>query len=163
MPTQHDGRIALVTGAGKSTGLGVAVSAALARSGMRVLLTARRGADASARAAALAADGLSVEGVELDVADPQSARGVADSIERRFGRLDVLVNNAGGVEGYGEKPSTIALDMVRRQLELNLIGAWTTSQAFLPLLQRAAPGRLVHVGSGAGSHADTGFGLATGA
>jgi NAD(P)-dependent dehydrogenase (short-subunit alcohol dehydrogenase family) len=153
--------VALVTGAGRLRGIGFEVARQLAQRGVRVVLTARDRAAAEARAAELRAEQLDVVASELDVADASSADELARSIERDFGRLDILVNNAAGTSPYGEKAAAADLAQAHRVLEATLFGAWRVSQALLPLLERSAHPRLVNVSSGAGSHGDPVFGLTT--
>jgi NAD(P)-dependent dehydrogenase (short-subunit alcohol dehydrogenase family) len=133
-------RVALVTGANR--GIGRAVAAGLAARGYRTILTARD--EAAAREAAWAIEG-DVEPWQLDVSDGDSIARVAAGLDR----LDVLVNNAGILYDTWQSPSTADLDVVREALDVNLLGAWRTAQAFLP---RMGPGaRIVNVSSGAGS------------
>jgi NAD(P)-dependent dehydrogenase (short-subunit alcohol dehydrogenase family) len=132
--------VALVTGANR--GIGRAVAAGLAARGYRTILTARD--EAAAREAAWAIEG-DVEPWQLDVSDPDSIARVAAGLDR----LDVLVNNAGILYDTWQSPSTADLDVVREALDVNLLGAWRTVQAFLPLMGPGA--RIVNVSSGAGS------------
>ena len=109
-------------------------------------------AEGAAHAAASSIDG-DVFPLRLDVADEESVAAVAQGLDR----LDVLVNNAGILYDTWQRPSTADLDQVREALDVNLLGAWRTSEAFLPLM--AAGGRIVNVSSGAG--ALTGMGAGT--
>ena len=90
---------------------------------------------------------------QLDVSDPDSIGRVAAGLDH----LDVLVNNAGVLYDTWQSPSTADLDVVREALDVNLLGAWRTVQAFLPLM--GPGGRIVNVSSGAGSL--TGMGAGT--
>lgn len=156
------GPIALVTGAGRDTGIGFAVCRALARSGMTVLLTARDAQIARDRADTLRAEGLDVEGHRLDLTDAQSITAVAETLADRFGRLDVLVNNAAATATQGQTVAQADLDAARAAIEVTLLGTWRTTQVLLPLLRKSQRPRIVNVSSGAGSHGDPGFGLASG-
>ncbi|MGY3451690.1 SDR family NAD(P)-dependent oxidoreductase [Bradyrhizobium sp. USDA 4353] len=158
-----DLRIALITGAGRATGIGFEVARQLGGRGWRIILTARTAADAQARAAELDAAGVVAEGHGMDITDPDATAKIAALLEERFGRLDVLINNAATLGRYDETASTADLAEVRANFESTLFGAWSVAQTFLPLLRNSAHGRLVNVSSGAGSHSDTEFGLATAA
>ena len=154
---EHDGKVALVTGANK--GIGRAVAAQLAARGAAGLLGARdlrRGEEA---AAAIRDTGGDAHAVLLDVTDPATARRAAEHVRGRFGRLDILVNNA-GITGSGpvspqdahdQVPSTVDLDMVRAVFETNVFGVITVTNAMVPLLRRSATPRIVNVASHAAS------------
>jgi NAD(P)-dependent dehydrogenase (short-subunit alcohol dehydrogenase family) len=152
-------RVALVTGAGR--GIGFEVCRQLAQRGMTVILTARDPGKAEAAARRLVGEGLDVRPRTLDIADDESVRRLAAEIEREFGRLDVLVNNAAAYADWSEVASTADLEAAEAVLGTTLFGAWRTCQVFLPLLRRSAHGRIVNVSSGAGSHGDPQFGLTT--
>jgi NAD(P)-dependent dehydrogenase (short-subunit alcohol dehydrogenase family) len=154
--------VALVTGANR--GIGYEVCRQLAGKGYAVLLAARDAAKGTEAAAALAAEGLNVRApsLPLDVTDPAGVAVFAEEIARTPGRLDVLVNNAAAVAGWSETASTADLDAARALFDANLFGGWRVTQALLPLLRRSEHPRIVFVSSGAGSHADTDFGLTTG-
>lgn len=145
-----DVRIALVTGANK--GIGRAIAHRLAELRMTVLVAARdprRGAEA---AAALRASGGQAYPLTLDVTDPAGVAAAAAEVDDRFGRLDVLVNNA-GISGdrAGQRPGAVDLAAVRAVFETNLFGVIVVTEALLPLLRRSAAGRIVNVSSGTGS------------
>jgi NAD(P)-dependent dehydrogenase (short-subunit alcohol dehydrogenase family) len=149
-------RIALVTGAGKSVGLGFAVARALAAEGIDVILTARDLAIATARAGEI---GPRAHPAALDVTSRPAAQALADRIAADHGRLDILINNAAAISPWGEAAATADLDGVRALMEANLYAPWMLAQVFLPLLRQSPAGRIVNVSSGAGSHADPVFGL----
>ncbi|MER5183552.1 SDR family oxidoreductase [Streptomyces sp. NPDC002896] len=138
--------IALVTGANR--GIGREVCRQLAGLGHTVLLTAR-----SEQAAAAAADelGPSVHPLTLDVTSPEDAARVAAEIGERFGRLDVLVNNAAITYDTWQRAITADLDVVREAVETNLYGPWRLIQALLPLLRAGEHPRIVNVSSAAAS------------
>jgi NAD(P)-dependent dehydrogenase (short-subunit alcohol dehydrogenase family) len=129
---------------------------------MTVLLTARDLAKAEAAAQLLAGEGLRVRPYALEITQEQSVRQLAEQLEREFGRLDVLINNAGAYVDWSETATTAKLDAVIGVLQTNLIGAWRTIQLMLPLIKLSGHGRIVNVSSGAGSHGDLQFGLTTG-
>lgn len=152
-------RIALITGAGRPSGIGFEAAAQMASQGMTVILTARDGKAAEARAKELASRGLAVVGQQLDVTDGPAVSRVAADVEREYGRLDVLVNNAAGIAPYGERAATADLKAAHEALEATLFGTWRLTQAMLPLLRKSRHPRVVNVSSGAGSHGDAVFGL----
>jgi len=119
------GKVALVTGA--SSGLGAGFAVALAQAGADVVLAARRqdGLDAARRAVERL--GRSALAVPADVTDPDACRAVAQAAVGRFGRLDVLVNNAGmgtAVPALREPP-----EQFRQVIDVNLMGAYWMAQA----------------------------------
>lgn len=139
--------VALVTGANK--GLGRTAAQRLAALGWTVLVGARDAAKGAA-----AAEELGVEAVTIDVTDDASVEAAAKDVEQRFGRLDVLVNNA-GVAGARVEALDATADDVRAVLETNVLGPVRVTRAFLPLLRRSAAPRIVNVSSGLGSLAVT--------
>ncbi|SNT58323.1 Short-chain dehydrogenase [Actinomadura meyerae] len=154
---EGDGRVALVTGANKGIGRGVAEH--LASLGMTVFVGARDARRGEEAAAALREAGGDVHAVALDVTDAAAIEAAASVIGQRFGRLDVLVNNA-GITGSGQVspqdatdqvPSTVELDMVRAVFETNVFGVIAVTNAMLPLLRRSPAPRVVNVSSHAAS------------
>jgi NAD(P)-dependent dehydrogenase (short-subunit alcohol dehydrogenase family) len=142
-------RVALVTGAYR--GIGLEVSRSLARLGFAVVLTARDSRKAEEAAAALKGEGLNVVPFPLDVTDRQSVEAARLFVEERFGRLDVLVNNAAILYDSWQRAETADLEIVREAFETNTLGAWRTAQAFVPLLRAGGHGRIVNVSSESGS------------
>jgi len=142
-------QIALVSGANR--GLGLEVVKQLAATGMTVLLGSRELAAGESAARRLRNGGADVVAIKLDVTDTADIDAAARSIENMYGRLDVLVNNAGAYYDMGELPSSIDIDTVRAALETNLFGAWRLSEAVLPLMRPFGYGRIVNVSSGCAS------------
>ncbi|SDU49003.1 SDR family NAD(P)-dependent oxidoreductase [Jiangella alkaliphila] len=145
----NDTTIALVTGANK--GIGKETARQLAAAGHTVVLGARDAGRGRAAAAeeltGLAGD---VHVVELDVTDDASVAAAAKTVDGRFGRLDVLVNNAGIALGWAT-PSETSVDDVRGTYAVNVFGLVAVTNALLPLLRRSAAGRIVNVSSDLGS------------
>jgi len=158
--TEESGTIALVTGA--AHGIGLEVCRQLAERGWTVVLTARVLERAREAAEGLARLEGKVHARALDVADDASPRALAADLGWALGRVDVLVNNAGHAADWSETAGTADLREAHAVMEANLVGAWRTTQALLPLLRRSRRGRIVNVSSGAGSHGDPRFGLAAG-
>ena len=140
--------ITLITGANK--GIGLETARQLGARGMTVLIGARDAGRGRAAEEALGAEGIDAHHVELDITDAKSAQRAAEWIDTRYGRLDVLVNNAGIAVGGGT-PSTTSLDVMREVFETNVVGAITVTNAMLPLLRRAPAARIVNVSSEIGS------------
>jgi NAD(P)-dependent dehydrogenase (short-subunit alcohol dehydrogenase family) len=139
-------RVAVVTGANR--GIGLEIVRQLARQGLRVVLTARDAAKGEAARARLAAEGLDVAFCALDVRDAGQVRAAAVWVEARFGRLDVLVNNAGVLpDPKSARAATVDPDVVRDALETNVIGALAVTQACLPLMRKNGYGRIVNLSS----------------
>ncbi|MEJ7842062.1 MAG: SDR family oxidoreductase [Rubrobacter sp.] len=149
----ENGRVALVSGGNR--GIGLEVCRQLAEGGLTVILGSRdeeRGRQA--------AKGLAGEVVarQLDVADAGSVERLAASIENDFGRLDVLVNNAGISNDDGQGGAEADLDRVKEALEANLFGAWRLCEAAIPHMRREGYGRIVNVSTGLAALEDMGSG-----
>ncbi len=147
----HDKKVALVTGANK--GIGLEIGRQLAGRGFTVALAGRDRARVEAAAAQLQGDGLDVQGVVLDVTDPATIEAAARWLDERFGRLDVLVNNAGITTEFaaGTKPSELTMAKLRETYETNVFGVFAVTQHLLPLLRRSASARIINQSSTLGS------------
>jgi NAD(P)-dependent dehydrogenase (short-subunit alcohol dehydrogenase family) len=152
MPVQRlfdlSGRVALVTGA--SRGLGVAMATALAEAGADVVITSTSESDIVERAAEIAsATGRRIVGVAGDVADEAACERVVAEVERAFGRLDVLVNNAGiNLRGSIEELSPAEF---QRSFAVNVTGTWQMCRSSLRLLASSPAARVVNLGSTLGT------------
>ncbi len=150
-------RIALITGANQ--GVGFQVAKELAAHGVTVLLGSRNFELGEAAAKKI---GAGVIPIQLNVTDSSSIAAAAERIRVEFGRLDLLVNNAGisktGARTFGSpesaaatKASTASLDEMRAVWDVNVFGALAVYQAMLPLLRDGVDARIVNVSSGVGS------------
>ncbi len=140
----QSGRIALVTGA--NSGLGLETARALAQRGATVLLACRqrsRGEEVRQQLLPLARAGLEV--IDLDLADLASVAAAAREVQREFGRLDLLINNAGVMA----PPRRLSRDGYELQFAVNHLGHFALTAALLPLLEQQAGARIVTVSSGA--------------
>ncbi|ADB30361.1 short-chain dehydrogenase/reductase SDR [Kribbella flavida DSM 17836] len=141
--------IALVTGGNK--GIGHEIVRQLGILGFTVYLAARSSVLGESAAQALAADGLDVRFVQLDVTEVDSVEAAAKQVEAEAGRLDVLVNNAGIVAEWDTAVPDITAAQVREAFEVNVFGVVTVTHAFVPLLRRSSNARIVNMSSGLGS------------
>jgi len=139
--------VALITGANR--GLGQEIASPLAGLGAHVLVGSRDRTAGEATARQFKDRGLSAAAVELDVTDPESSRAAAREISRTYGRLDVLINNAGVIVEASAPELTAA--QIRSVCEVNLFGVVTMVHELLPLLRHSAHPRIVNVSSTTGS------------
>ncbi len=149
----ENGRIALVSGGNR--GIGLEICHQLAERGHTVILGSRDEEKGRAAAAEL---GGTVIPHQLDVSDPKSVDRIANFLEEEFGRLDVLVNNAGIANDEGQRGVDADLDLVREALDANVLGAWRLSEVAIPLMQRGGYGRIVNVSTGMAALEDMGGG-----
>jgi NAD(P)-dependent dehydrogenase (short-subunit alcohol dehydrogenase family) len=151
-PQSVERNVAFITGGNK--GIGFEIARQLGRQGMTVLLGARderRGQEAAEK---LRADGVDARSIQLDVTSQESIDRAARRIEKEFGRLDVLVNNA-GIFIDDAPPSGLSMEALRRTFETNFFGAVAITKTMLPLLRRSRAGRIVNMSSGLGSLTQT--------
>jgi NAD(P)-dependent dehydrogenase (short-subunit alcohol dehydrogenase family) len=144
-----DSLVALITGANR--GIGFEVCRQLASRGYTVVLTGRDQTKAQQAAVQISQSVGGVHPLALNTADDRSVRAAAEEVASRFGRLDVLVNNAGGNFDMENSCSTVPLGFVRETLEMNLLGTWRVTQTMLPLLRKSGHGRIVNVSSQVGA------------
>lgn len=142
--TDFTRKVALVTGG--SRGIGAAIALRLARDGYDVVITYLEQADA---AQGVILDITSVGGKSLalraDASDPATVRPVFRRIHGEFGRLDLLVNNAGYMDTSGAPLAKIPLEVVDRTLHVNIRGAFLFAQAAAAMLPEG--GRIINIGS----------------
>jgi len=146
--------VAVVTGANR--GIGLEVCRQLAGLGYAVVLGSRDPRKGERAAAGLGSP--NVVACQLDVSDDGSVQAAAAWVTERFGRCDVLVNNAAILYDTWARAETADLDVIHEAMETNLFGAWRTTLALLPMLRDAEHGRVVNVSSEAGSLASMGGG-----
>lgn len=147
------GRVAIVTGASK--GIGRATAEALVGEGVAVVLAAREQGPLTATTEALASGGAKVASAAVDVMDPTSSEVLRDLALERFGRIDMVVNVAGG--GTDVRLRDFDEDRWLDIYRLNVVSAMRLTHACLPTLVAQRWGRVVMVGSTAGRDADARF------
>jgi short-subunit dehydrogenase len=140
------GSTALVTGA--SRGIGTLIAREIAREGGHVVLTGRSAADLRTVTSELAAAGADVCFIPADLTQPGAARSLVETIERRRGGVDLLVNNAGG--DPLREFHTMTIDENLRTLELNLVAPVALSHAVLGGMLRRGRGHIVNISAMAG-------------
>jgi NAD(P)-dependent dehydrogenase (short-subunit alcohol dehydrogenase family) len=143
-------QLALITGVGKETGIGFETARQLANMGYQVIITSRKQETADQLADILIKDGLDALAMALDVTDEVMVKALAEQIDERFGKLDVLINNA---TLFPDKYDTVSVDLadIKSVFDSNFIGAWSTIKYFTPLLKKSEHARVVNVSSGSGS------------
>ncbi|CAN1724766.1 SDR family oxidoreductase [Hyphomicrobium sp. 1Nfss2.1] len=149
-------RIALVTGANR--GIGLEIVRQLSRVGLLAVLCSRDVDKGREAAAKLASEGLEPPVVALDVTSDESISAAVDEVMNLFGRIDVLVNNA-GVLWEGQSPDDskvldVSPQLVRETYDTNAIGPLRMIKAVVPIMLKGEYGRVVNVSSGAGQLSD---------
>ena len=142
-------KIALVTGSNK--GLGFETCRQLARLGITVILSSRNFSKGKIPSKLLVEEGLNILFYQLDVSNQVNISRIANQIEKQFGQLDILVNNAAILYDTWQNAINADLDVVYQALMTNLFGPWRLSQVCIPIMKRNKYGRIVNVSSGAGS------------
>ena len=134
--------VVLITGA--SSGIGTELARQLGKAGYRLILTARRVDRLDALAEALREEGAEVVTAQADLADPHAPSRLLEAVQSAFGRLDVLINNA----GYGLPTLYCDADprSIRDQIEVNLVAPLQLTHALLPYLLKSR-GTIINVGS----------------
>jgi len=137
------GKVAIVTGG--NGGIGLAMATGLGRAGARVVIAARDEEKSQAALARLQASSCDAVAVRTDVADPASVAALTAEVEARFGRIDVLVNNAG--INVRRTAQELSLEDWRLVVDTNLTSAFLCVQAVYPAMRRAGGGKIINVGS----------------
>jgi len=140
------GKVAIVTGA--SSGIGAATARELARRGAWVVLAARRTGELEAQVHAITEAGGRAIAVPTDVTDATQMMRLVERTQEAFGRIDVLVNNAGA--NWVKPLAETSADEIIRLLQVNLLGALLLTRAVLPEMQQRRQGTIISVGSVAG-------------
>jgi len=144
MNDRFDGRVVLVTGAAQ--GIGAGIAEAFQTAGAQVEI-----ADMDAEGAAARGQSLGIEPYILDLSDRDRTRKTVDAIMKRHGRIDILINAAGGVRGQTGRPiEAVTEDDWRAIFQANLDGTFWLTQAVAPSMKEASFGRIVNIASGAG-------------
>ena len=148
MPTKLEGKIALVTGG--SRGIGAAIAKRLAADGANVAITYAKGTDAAASVVKeIEHSGRKAIAIQADAADAKAVKAAVDKTVATFGRLDVLVNNAGTAIPKTFEETT--LEEMDRIIDINIRGVFAATQAALKHMKDG--GRIITIGSAVGERA----------
>ena len=141
MAGRLDGKVAIVTGGAQ--GIGRAIAEGLAREGARIAIADVQRAE---EAAADFADGV---GLTVDVASEDDTARMAEEVRARWGRIDVLVNNAGLYASLAMRPfEQIPLEEWRRVMDVNVASMFLTCRAVVPVMREQGGGKIVNISSG---------------
>jgi NAD(P)-dependent dehydrogenase (short-subunit alcohol dehydrogenase family) len=155
MPNHH-GKIALVTGANQ--GIGLETARQLAELGFTVLMGCRDLQKGTAALQQIQKPELELQLIQLDTTSPSDRQAAFEKIEQNFGRLDVLINNAGIALDKHSIPSQVSEELIRRTFDTNFFSVVSLTQLLLPLIQKSSAGRIVNLSSNLGSlteHSDS--------
>jgi 3-oxoacyl-[acyl-carrier protein] reductase len=145
-----NGQVAVITGAGRGIGAGIAHK--LARLGVTVVLCGRTRPALESTAKAIVQQGGKAESLLCDVTKLESVEATAKQVESTYGRVDILVNNA-GVGGFGGPLYQLPPNAWEQILNTNLRGVYYTVRAFAPMMIRARSGYVINISSLAGKNA----------
>lgn len=147
-------KIALITGANR--GIGFETARQLGAQGIKVLVGARSAEKGREAEGKLKTEGLDVEFIQLDVDDAATHETARQYIEETYGKLDILINNAGiyideSENGAPVQASKTSLDVFRKTFETNFFNIIALTQTLVPLVKKSDAGRIVFLSSGLGS------------
>ena len=146
-------KVAIITGAGQ--GIGRAYALRFAREGARVVIADVNETNAAAVAAELEGLGGDCMAVKTDVSDEASCTALAGAVQARFGRIDVLVNNAAIFHGLDRQDQSLAY--FNRILSVNLNGVWLMTRAVERFMKRQHSGKIINQSSTAAYMSNVGF------
>lgn len=143
----QDKKVALITGANR--GIGFETAKQLGEKGVTVVLGSRKLSDAEAAAEKLKASGADARGIQLDVTKAADRTAAAEYLKKKFGKLDILINNAGIASSHGFKPMVIETsdDELKSIFDTNLFSVVALTRELLPLLRKSPAGRIVNLSS----------------
>ena len=142
-------KVALITGANK--GIGFETARQLGKQGITILVGARDEARGTEAAKTLQAENVDAHFLHLDMSDVNTFANAAKFIEEKFGKLDILINNAGVLLDYTVPASAVPVANWRKTFETNVFSLVELTQTLLPLIKKSAAGRIVNLSSILGS------------
>jgi NAD(P)-dependent dehydrogenase (short-subunit alcohol dehydrogenase family) len=151
MSTQQS-KVAFISGGNR--GIGFETAKKLGEAGIAVVIGVRDVAKGEVAAKDLIAQGIKAEAVNYDAADSRSADAVYQYLDHKYGKLDILINNAGALkeEAFGKNvSSTVTQEVLKETFQTNLFAVVELTQKLLPLIKKAPAGRIVNLSSILGS------------
>jgi NAD(P)-dependent dehydrogenase (short-subunit alcohol dehydrogenase family) len=144
-------KVALISGANK--GIGLETARQLGKQGIVVLVGARDLSKGEAAAEQLKKEGIDARALQFDVVNTAEIKAAAEKIEKEFGKLDILINNAGVMFEPigGNNTSTVSDEVLRKTFDTNFFSVISVTKVLLPLLKKSDAGRIVNVSSILGS------------
>lgn len=149
---KSDEILTLITGANR--GMGFELAKTLGQKGQHVIVGSRDEDKGDEVVAEFTEMGISASAIQLDVTDSKSVANAAQTIEEAFGKLTVLINNAGAVFDHRNGPSTISQESLQQDMAINYFGLIDVTQHFLPLLKRSDQAKIINISSMMGSEAE---------
>jgi 3-oxoacyl-[acyl-carrier protein] reductase len=140
-----EGKVAIITGAGQ--GLGRAYALRFVAEGAKVAIAEINDANAEQVAKEIEAAGGEAFALHVDVADEASTQHMADAVVAKWGRIDILFNNAGIF--FDLEQTNNSLEYLRKVLDVNMIGPWLCTRAVLPTMRAQGKGKIINQSSGA--------------
>lgn len=141
--------LTLITGADQ--GMGFEIAKELGQAGHHILLGSRNKDRGITAVNTLQQEGITANLILLDVADETSIIAAQQAITSDFGKLDNLINNAGITLDNWEKPSTLAIEKIRGDFDVNFFGLVSVTQHMLPLLSKSTSSKIINISSAVGS------------
>jgi len=141
--------VAVVTGGNR--GIGLEICKELSKVGCRVVLTSRDEEHGKQAAAKLGADKKNIVYHKLDVTDSKDIETLRDWILKMYGRVDMLINNAGVYLDKGTSVFNVDEKIVKETLDVNFYGAFNICRALVPIMRQNGYGRIVNISSGYGA------------
>lgn len=152
-------KVCIITGVTREQGLGFAIARLMHEKGFKLYVGGRNVESAEALARKIDPIGKSAYSGMLNITNDDSVGVFLSRINAAEGRLDVLINNAGGSFDAGVQPLDVNFADVRGAFEVNLFGAWRMIRKAVPLLRKSESPCIVNVSSGAGAFDEPVFGL----
>jgi 2,4-dienoyl-CoA reductase [(3E)-enoyl-CoA-producing], peroxisomal len=140
-PDLFAGQVVLVTGG--ATGIGYGIAEQFGRLGANVVIASRKQENLDRAVASLAGRGISATSVVVDVRELERVQAMVAEVEARYGRIDVLVNNAAG--NFYAPSESLSANAWRSVVEIDLFGTFNCSQSVLPVMKRQGSGRIISI------------------